>query len=122
MSLANLISEALETVDDVAGINVIYRRGEASMVMMATPGTTEHPINDGDIATTWTSHDFLISTVNLFVGEEAILPDRGDVIEELSTGVKYEVLRPDGGDSYWRYSDTGRSRVRIHTVRKGADE
>lgn len=96
---------------------VVYRRGAETAQLAATIGRTKFEIDDGYGAIErYESRDFLVLAEELVLGGIAVLPDRGDRIEEtvgLTTYV-YEVCAP-GKAPPWRYSDSYRQTLRIHS-------
>ena len=96
---------------------VTYRRGTASVEVLAVIGKTEFGEGDTqDAVVTHRMRDYLILTTDLVIAGQAILPEIGDRIEEVSNGNKYvqEVLATPSGEVY-RYSDSFRIQLRIHT-------
>ncbi|MCL2645432.1 MAG: hypothetical protein FWD61_00335 [Phycisphaerales bacterium] len=97
--------------------SVVYQRGEDSVEVPATIGTTTFNIDDGGGALLRIeSRDYLILAADLVIGETPILPKRGDRIRETS-GTQvfvYEVVGP-GDEPCWRWSDGYRQTLRIHT-------
>jgi len=65
------------------------------------------------------SRDFLIRSTDLVINGSQVTPKAGDRIRE-STFV-YEVMAP-GTEPAWRYSDTYRRTLRIHTKLIGTEE
>jgi hypothetical protein len=116
------IADALASVADVAGVDVIYRRG-ASWIKLArvVPGESTFRVDDGFGAIVKVrSRDYLIPAANLKLDGAQVTPQRGDTIEEIVGNAVHvhEALRPDGDGDVWRYSDQGRSRIRVHTKLK----
>lgn len=96
---------------------VTYRRGAETAQLAATIGRTKFEVDDGYGAIErYESRDFLVLAEDLIVGGSAVLPDRGDRIEETvsTTTYVYEVCAP-GKEPPWRYSDPYRQTLRIHT-------
>ena len=98
---------------------VIYRRGEDSAELSATIGKTVFRIEDeyGRVVH-YESRDYLISTSDLVLDGTTILPESGDEIIE--DGHVYEVMAP-ANEPEWRYSDTHRRTLRIHTKHTGEE-
>ena len=96
---------------------VTYWRGEDSVAVQATIGRTVFEVDDGmGILEKIESRDFLILTIDLVLGGQATLPQRGDRIKE-TQGDKvyvYEVLAP-GNEPHYRFSDLYRKTLRIHS-------
>lgn len=86
--------------------------------MQATVGRTLLKLDDGygGVLLQWTDRDFLIRAEDLVISGQTILPQRGDTIHEVQSGVTYtyEVLAP-GKEPVWKWSDLYRSLLRIHT-------
>lgn len=96
---------------------VTYCRGEQSVIVQATVGTTTFEVETGYGAVERTeSRDFLITAADLVLGDAEVLPVRGDQVKELigSATVIYEVMAP-GDEPPWRYSDPWRKTLRVHT-------
>jgi predicted MarR family transcription regulator len=65
----------------------------------------------------------LVRTEDLVLGGQPTLPQRGDWIEETDAErtYRYEV-RPLGDEPCWRYSDSQRQTLRIHTQALGSED
>ena len=97
--------------------SVVYQRGTDTVQVPATIGQTVFQIDDGAGALLRIeSRDYLIRAVDLVLGDNAILPKRGDRIRETSGTqvIVYEVVGP-GDEPCWRWSDAYRQTLRIHT-------
>jgi hypothetical protein len=101
-----------------ASREVVYQRGVSTLTVQATVGRTLLKLDDGygGVLLQWTDRDFLIRAEDLVIAGQTILPQRGDSIHELQSGVTYtyEVLAP-GKEPVWKWSDLYRSLLRIHT-------
>jgi hypothetical protein len=100
-----------------ASRSVVYRRGGASVILDATVGKTIREYTDGYGATIVDeARDYLVHAAELVLGGERTLPLAGDTIEETDEGqvFTYEVTAM-GPEPCFRYSDTARVRLRIHT-------
>jgi hypothetical protein len=101
---------------------VIYRRGgggEASLVLPATVGKTVFKVADDYGRFQYIeSRDYLISAADLVLNDARILPEPGDEIVE--DGFVYEVMAPNN-EPEWRYSDSCRNTLRIHTKLTGKE-
>ena len=100
-----------------AAREVTYQRGVNSVAVQATVGRTVFEQDDGGGVIVRTEiRDYLIDAVDLVLGGQAVLPERGDRIEETEGGKRYayEVM-PLGSEPHWRYSDPYRKTLRIHT-------
>jgi len=96
---------------------VTYRRGALSAEVAATIGKTVFRVDDQYGAQIRSeSRDYLILTVDLVLGGNATLPQRGDQIRETvgETVFVYEVIAP-GDEPCFRFSDPYRKALRIHT-------
>ncbi len=98
---------------------VTYRRGEDTAEVSATIGKTVFRIEDeyGRIVH-YESRDYLISASDLVLNGTIITPERSDEIIE--DGFVYEVMAP-ANEPEWRYSDTHRQTLRIHTKQTGKE-
>ena len=126
--MADLLTRGSELIDRTRRAclsrTVIYRRGEDSVDVAATVGSTAFERADEyGVVHRIESRDFLIATADLVLTGTATLPKPGDRITETgdTTMHEYEVMAP-GGEPAWRYSDPQRLTLRIHTkfVRTGA--
>lgn len=100
-----------------AGREVVYRRGAESAAVTATIGRTEfETIDEHGAVGKWEARDYLIHAADLLLGGAAVLPERGDRIEETQGNQTfvYEVLAPSN-EPVWRYSDAYRTLLRVHT-------
>jgi hypothetical protein len=96
---------------------VTYARGAASVDLPATVGKTTFEVDDGfGVLVRSESRDFLVLATDLVLGGQPALPQRGDRIAETQDGTTYvyEVIAP-GNAPCWRYSDSYRQALRIHT-------
>jgi hypothetical protein len=119
--MVNLLQRASDWLEAMrtkhASHSVTYQRGDAVAVVSATIGKTVFTVDEGgDIATQFVSRDFLILTAELVLTGQAVLPQRGDRIQEMQgeQTFVYEVLAP-GKEPCFRYSDPYRKTLRIHT-------
>ena len=100
--------------------SVVYLRGEESVEVSATIGSTVFNVDDGAGALLRVeSRDYLILAADLVLGGNAILPKRGDQIRETGGAggdqvFVYEVVGP-GNEPCWRWSDGYRQTLRVHT-------
>jgi len=117
-----IISEALGTLSEVAGVQIKYARGSNFVYLTAIPGRSNLSVQNDDQTSTWfRTRDYIVEVCDLVLNEVPVLPQRGDVITE-TVGNKlmtFKVGRPDGGDQHYQFSDTGRRRIRIHTTQTG---
>jgi hypothetical protein len=101
-----------------ASREVVYQREASTLTVQATVGRTLLKLDDGygGVLLQWTDRDFLIRAEDLVIAGETILPQRGDRVHEVQSGVTYtyEVLAP-GKEPVWKWSDLYRSLLRIHT-------
>lgn len=100
-----------------AGTSITYRRGTLSASLTATKGRSEFAEldNNGHLVRT-ESRDWLMEADDIVLGGRAVLPQRGDRIEETAGGTKhvYELMQ-FGDEPPWKYSDEERVRIRVHT-------
>lgn len=116
-----LFAQAQKTVASVAGVKVTYSRGSASVVLTAVPAVSHSNADGQQIITEYRTRDFIVPASDLILSGIEITPKKGDTIEETvgNTVHSYQVARPDGGtEQPWRYTNTGRSFIRIHTILK----
>ena len=96
---------------------VNYRRGNNGVDVQATVGKTVFDIqNEYGLIEKTETRDYLILADDLVLDGVAILPKRGDRVQEEAgdTIYIYEVMAP-GNEPEWRYSDAYRKTLRIHT-------
>lgn len=98
---------------------VIYRRSDYITAVPATIGKTIFRIEDdyGRIVH-YESRDYLVSSADLVINGTVVLPEKGDEI--IDDGFIYEVMAP-ANEPEWRYSDTFRNTLRIHTKMTGKE-
>jgi len=119
--MADLIKNAMVWLEaqrrEHLSIPIIYRRGDASAAITATVGKTVFKVTD-DYGRYQhiESRDYLVNASELILEGQSILPQSGDEIEE--NGFIYEVMAPNG-EPEWRYSDSYRQCLRIHTKLTG---
>lgn len=111
------ITELCDTLDDMVGVSVTYSRGTLSATVIATIGETIFESDTEFGVLRIESRDYLITKSRLDdagFGE----PQRGDRITETQGDevVTYEVLDRPGAMPF-RYCDSGRARVRVHTTK-----
>jgi hypothetical protein len=119
--MADLLERASAWLDDQrtrhASRVVTNVRGSRTFDVSATIGRTTFEVDDGyGVLVQHESRDFLILAADLVLDGQAILPQRGDRIQEVqgSSTFVYEVTAPGNGPC-WRYSDPYRKTLRIHS-------
>ena len=122
--MADLLQGAMAWLEtqrrEHASIPIIYRRGDASAEISATIGKTVFKVSDDYGRFQYIeSRDYLIHAPDLVLDGQTILPEAGDEIEE--NGFIYEVMAPNH-EPEWRYSDSYRQCLRIHTKLTGETE
>jgi hypothetical protein len=110
------IAAGMAALQQVAGRNVVYRRGNDEVQLNAVLGQTEYETTD-EYGLTVGTHivDFLILAADLTLGD----PQPGDRI--VVDDVAYEV-EPIASEGHWRWSDPRRTIMRIHAKQVGVDE
>ena len=100
-------------------VPVIYRLGDQSVELPATIGRTVFKVSDDYGRYQYIeSRDYLVTAADLVLNGETTLPESGDEIVE--NGQIYEVMAPNG-EPEWRYSDSSRQCLRIHTKHIGEE-
>lgn len=103
---------------------VVYRRGVASVSVVATVGRTLLSLSDGvgGQRVEWTDADFLIKATDLVISGSAATPARGDRIRRTRSGLVliYEVMAP-ASEPPWKWADEFRLVYRIHTKQVGTE-
>lgn len=99
---------------------VAYQRGTTSIELSATVGRTVfEQADEYGIVHKTESRDFLIRSSDLVIKGSQVTPKAGDRIRE--SAFIYEVMAP-GTEPAWRYSDSYRRTLRIHTKLIGTEE
>ncbi|MGE0606560.1 MAG: hypothetical protein AB7O62_05475 [Pirellulales bacterium] len=95
-----------------AAREVVYQRGNQSVVVKATIGKTAYELLDANnVVTTYESRDYLIRAEDLVLGGTT-LPEPGDeVLEDSQTFV----VLPLPNEEHFRFADPYRVLLRIHT-------
>ena len=116
-SMDSAISAMHTALQAVAGLAVTYHRGDASVSVTATIGQTTFRFDDEVGVTRIVTRDYLIATSALVLDGAAALPAAQDTITETrgSTVYTHTVGTPDGEPPY-RFSDSGKSILRVHTI------
>jgi hypothetical protein len=119
---AALFQQAQRTIAQLAGVPITYCRDNSSLVIMAVPAISNSDAAGQDVITEYRTRDYLVAASDLVIDGIAFTPQRGDTISE-TVGDEihsYQVQRSDGGNEQpWRYTDTGRSAIRVHTMLMG---
>jgi len=104
-------------------VPVTYCRDAAAVEVRATIGRTVFKVaSEYGMFEKYISRDYIIAAGELLLNGEPILPARGDQIREIqgSKTYVYEVMAP-GNDPCWRWSDSYRRSLRIHTKQVGEE-
>lgn len=129
MPLLNRVDAMLNRrLKQAAGIAITYTRGAETITIAATAGAWASgasrfsSILDNGQRIEWSDRDYLIPAALLTAlpaspGSVAGEPIAGDRITETINGVEsvFEVMLPDTGEPAARFSDSGRTRYRVHT-------
>lgn len=119
--MAELIKTGSDWLQDKLAAKVAttitIRRGTSTASVSATVGRTRFGQEaEGALIESFESRDYMIDTADYDFGGGAVLPARGDEIDETVGGVTYTYgIMADQGEPQWRYSDPYRKRLRIHT-------
>jgi len=99
--------------------SVVYWRGLASLEDLSATKSQPPAEVDGqhnDIEEELESADWIVTAADLILDEAATLPASGDLIKETSGGVTYTwQVTAVGGEPCFRYCDSARVSLRIHT-------
>lgn len=112
----DVFANVFDTIRNLDGATVTYRRGESSFELTSARGNTTYNASDANGALVEIDNrDYLIAAADLEIDGQPIEPQHGDMIEETLRGklVRFEVI-PDRGRC-WRFSDPAQSEYRIHT-------
>ena len=99
------------------GISVVYRRGQDSVTLTATPGRTNYQTTTEDGAIIETkARDYLISRADLVLDGQEIEPQVSDVIEETVGDRTYmHTVTENEGAKCFEFSDEYHTTLRVHT-------
>lgn len=109
------IGRALATTARVAGGDITYARGAATVTFAATFGRSQYDVIGNDGSTTRVvARDFLCDPALLVLSSTAVLPQRNDLITATinGTAARFQVLEVNG-QCY--EMDPQRGMLRIHT-------
>ena len=100
---------------------VTYKRGDDSVQLSATVGSTEWEIEEaGGLTERIETRDYLIQAAALILDGSTVKPARGDLIQETVLGVTYTYkVLSIGTNPCWRFSDPYHKTLRIHTKLTG---
>ena len=117
--VATSLSGSFARLRDVAGVSITDSRAAETVGLVAVIGSTTYAEQSGaGYVETAESRDFMILAADLKFGNQAVRPERGDVVTEVVDGVeqKYPVVAP-GGDRFYSCSDPYRAVMRVHCMR-----
>lgn len=116
------IASQLTLLKSVNGVSVIYARpstGESLSDLTVIPARSrfEHESDYDRLVTELEIEDFLIEPADLVLGSSTVEPAQGDTITIVrgEQTLTYQLLPPGGAEPAWRWSDPGRTRIRVHT-------
>lgn len=112
------IAAALSTIDDVAGVDVTYRRGDLALGIKATRGDSSRRTEGVEVPIDASAATWLIRVAQLTLNGEPLTPQEGDLVEQTigAAVVVFEVTTD--GENVWTWSDRARTRYRVHTKEK----
>ncbi len=117
VALAAALSVAADTLTETGPL-VTYRRQSDSVSLRAAIGRTRwEGTDENGVVYYLETRDFLVREGDLVLNGAKVLPQRGDTIEETTATDKftYAVSAP-AGQQPWRFTDSSRTRIRIHTT------
>ena len=123
MPMADILKNALSWLESQRKKHltslVLYKKGNDLVEIPATIGKTIFRVEDnyGRIVH-YESRDYLISSADLLINGTVVPPEKGDEI--IDDGFIYEVMAP-ANEPEWRYSDSFRNTLRIHTKMTGKE-
>ena len=120
----NIVQKAVKAAQDrlqqVAGTSLIYKReGAGQVTLRGVAGSSQFNSTDASgVTITYRTKDWIVPACDLVFGGQQAEPKNEDEIHERvgNKVVVYVVRRPEGGEAVYRYSDSGRSHLRIHCV------
>ena len=123
MPMADILKNALSWLESQRKKHltslVLYKKGNDLVEIPATIGKTIFRIEDGyGRIVHYESRDYLISSADLVINGTVVQPEKGDEI--IDNGFIYEVMAP-ANEPEWRYSDSFRNTLRIHTKMTGKE-
>lgn len=119
--IAGAIEALAASLQSADGRRIVYRRGAESVQIDAVPAQTSFEALSGSLAESISesaqSRDFLIVADALVLSAAVTLPQRGDEIDEVypDATYTYEVRPPVEGMRPFRFMDTARTLLRVHT-------
>lgn len=124
--LEDVLAVGLQAGLSLSATSLTYtREGSASVVVNGTQGSTNwRVVNRDGFPVRKTSVDWIIEAATLAIDGVPILPKRGDLITRVIGGVSrvYRVLPFGDDEQEYRFLDTGRTQLRIHTKLITEDE
>ena len=96
---------------------VVYRRVDNTVSVSATVANSSFEQTESNALVGHLEfRDFIIRTADLILASVNVLPEIGDLVDEVREGITYtyQVTAP-GIESPWRYSDPYKNILRIHT-------
>ena len=119
--MVDMIQNGLSWLDSMRNTHlaspVVYRRGHDEITVNATVGKTDYETSDENgFAVKAFTNDFLVTAIDLMVGDDLITPRVGDqiIISRNGKQTVFEVLALPG-DGCFRFSDPFGKTLRIHT-------
>jgi len=99
-----------------ASREVVYQREAQQVTVRAIIGRKDFEVESAEGKLYFRANDFLIHRVDLVLGGQPTLPERGDrILVDFGAGAEtFEVL-PGDGDQPWEYSDPFETLLRVHT-------
>jgi len=99
---------------------VVYRRGDDSVELPATPAASERDSSgEQSVVMEWDEVEWLVGAADLKFDGQPVTPERGDYIDDGTE--RYQVLSRDGLPP-WRWSGTPGRMMLILTKRIGQAE
>lgn len=124
--LEDVLAVGLQAGLSLSATSLTYTRGDNTIEdMKGTQGSTNWRVVDRDgFPIRKTSVDWIIEAATLAIDDVPILPKRGDLITRVIGGVSrvYRVLPFGDDEQEYRFLDTGRTQLRIHTKLITEDE
>jgi hypothetical protein len=114
-SFREAIASGLGTIRDVAGQSVMFSDGvNSANITGATKTRGQSLVNQAmGVFTTLEQWDFLLDPSQIVLGGVTVKPVGGNQITT-ANGSVYEVME-NSGEPAWRWSDSGKTQIRVHT-------
>src|SRR5262245_34398571 len=114
--LATAVTNLWDRLVSAGGRTIVYSRGATSLTLTAIKGSVLLHLSDGMGGTRIlrTQDDYIVRAGDL-AGLDPPEPALADCIQDQAELRNYAPLPPGPGEAHWRYTDSTRVLMRIHT-------